>query len=135
MLSVKNLNFFSPVSFVCKAHDRVNWLFTGVADIDADGYQDVLMRNGATGANQVWLMTRLQYRATATLPAMTDLAWRIGAVTDYNRDGFNDIVWRNHGPGAQTSAVVVWTMNRAQFLASTNIGSVPDTAWEVVGPR
>jgi VCBS repeat protein len=109
----------------------VAWQIAAVADMDADGMQDLVMHNTSTGQNQVWLMNGLTRRATTALnPTAPDA--RLAAVGDYDRDGFNDIVWRR-----SDGTNVIWLMTRTTFREEglPGLPSNADTAWTIVGPR
>ncbi|MEM9089156.1 MAG: FG-GAP-like repeat-containing protein [Cyanobacteria bacterium P01_F01_bin.53] len=72
------------------------------ADFNGDGHQDLLWRNLATGANQVWLQDGAgkQVGGGNILP-LTDPNWQIEETSDVDQDGRADIVWENRSTGAQ----------------------------------
>ena len=72
-----------------------NWAVVGMGDVDGDGKADVFWRNGATGANIVWLMNGLTVSMSAFLPTIADTNWKIVAVGDLSHDGKADVFWRN----------------------------------------
>jgi hypothetical protein len=116
---------------------NLNWTIVGTADMDSDGYVDLLWRNSVTGENRVWLMWQnpstglIERRSTVTLPAETDLNWAIAAASDYDSDGYSDIVWRNTSTGANR----IWFMSRTSFSSSVTIGAETNQTWQIIGPR
>jgi len=50
---------------------------------------------------------------------------------DFNGDGKTDILWRNKSTGQN----VVWLMNGTTYGSYTWLPDVPDTNWEIVGPK
>jgi hypothetical protein len=53
------------------------WDIRAVNDYDRDGYQDLLWRNGTTGANTIWLMRNNVVTNSVALPTVSDTAWQI----------------------------------------------------------
>jgi len=114
------------------AEPDLNWFIVGVADMDGDGYQDIVLRNYTTGENKVWLMNGTQLKATQTLPSEPDANWQIQAIGDFNSDGFNDIVWRRACCFGENR---IWLMNRTALVWSVDLPPQPDQNWRIVGPR
>ncbi len=51
------------------------------------------------------------------------------AVNDFNGDGKSDILWRNMATGSD----VVWSQNTPGVWSKTNIGTISDPNWKIVG--
>src|SRR5215471_14369070 len=106
-----------------------NWAIAGVADFDGDGKADILWRNGATGANALWLMNGGAIASAVAVNAMTDLTWAIAGTDDFDGDGKADILWRNTASGQNS----VWLMNGAAVRSNSTIWAVADLNWSVAG--
>jgi hypothetical protein len=50
---------------------------------------------------------------------------------DFSGDGKTDILWRNKSTGQD----VVWLMNGTTYITYVELPQVPDTNWEIVGPK
>lgn len=105
------------------------WRPVGCRDFDADGRDDILLRNRSEARIEIWLMAGPQVRETVAVDGDPGAAWYVAGVGDLDRDGTADVVWRNE----QTDDLGVWLMDalalrpRAQLLAEP-LGS----AWELV---
>jgi hypothetical protein len=110
------------------------WALGGAADLDADGYADLLWRHQTSGELRVWLMRRNRRLAEAqTVPsAVANLDWQVAALADYSGDEDIDVVWRNVFSGA----IVVWTMDGLTRISGdyTTPATAP-TSWRIAGPR
>ena len=119
-------------TILASALTDLNYALVGAADMDGDGYCDLVWRNTASGANLVWIMNGLTFVTTQTIQPEFDANWRIAALGDYNSDGYNDIVWRNIATGQAR----IWYMNGgANYTSTAAFTSTPSTSWEIVGSR
>lgn len=103
------------------------WHLETVADMDGDGFNDLIFRNYSSGRNIIWLFHNTSYIVSVPLQSV-DLNWHIVGAADFNGDGMNDLVWRNF----QTGADVVWFMNRTQFAFDSSLPS-QDVSWRIEG--
>ncbi|MEN6601479.1 MAG: VCBS repeat-containing protein, partial [Bryobacteraceae bacterium] len=94
---------------------------------NGDGKVDILWRNYATGANDVWYMNGVQRTGEAYLSAVTDLNWKIAGTGDFNGDGKVDILWRNYATGAND----VWYMDGVHWTAEAFLPAVADLNWKI----
>ncbi len=96
-----------------------------VADLNGDGFADILWRNTTTGQNIVWLMngTTIGVGSGDTLP-IADTNWNVSATGDFNGDGREDLAWRNNTSGISS----IWMMN------GTSIGPGSGTLLDVAPP-
>ncbi len=109
------------------------WKLSATADFDHDARPDLLWRNTATRALQVWTMNGATPTGTLTpTPAQaTDVNWEVVAALDADRDGNTDLVWYNQTSGR----IVFWFMDAAvqrlsgQFATPMQAG---DANWKVL---
>ena len=82
------------------------WVAKGVGDMNGDGYDDVVFRNGATG--QIWAVDMLGGTNAGWIVATDGVGpnWDVGAVVDHDNDGFDDVIIRETTTG-ETFAVDV----------------------------
>jgi uncharacterized repeat protein (TIGR01451 family) len=100
-----------------------NWRLGGVGDFDGDGKPDLVWRNQATGADEVWLMNGLTRTAVVPILSVADPTWQIVSVGDFNNDGWPDCCGSTHG----ASMVVYMTARPFRQRAGT---TVPNS-WQV----
>jgi hypothetical protein len=111
-----------------------DWWIAAVGDLNADGQNDVLMRNRVTGDNKVWIKdgpTVTQIIVVDPLSAQ----WYAAGIADFTGNGINDILWRNRVTGAN----MVWPLDgspaQGSFLSGSaiTIQSEPATVWQWMG--
>jgi hypothetical protein len=110
-------------SLVLRASLPMNTAWNG--DFDGNGLDDVLWRNSATGANQVWKAANSATRQVVL--TIADPNWTIAGTGDFNGDGKTDLLWRNVYTGANT----IWLSANSQTTQAT--ASVSDLNWVVAG--
>ena len=89
------------------------------ADFNGDGHTDLLWRNLASGATQVWLQdAQGQQVGGGNILPMTDPNWQIKATPDTDRDGDADIVWQNRANGAEQ----VWHLDDIRMWVDPSTG-------------
>lgn len=104
------------------------WQVAGVADLNADGEDDVLWRNTSNGYVGYWLMKAGQLLSgDVSFSSPIPLDWQITAVKDFSGDGQADILWQN----AQQGLVAVWTLAGGKYQ-SGNVYAVGQ-GWKVCG--
>jgi hypothetical protein len=112
-----------------------SWRIAATADFDGDGHRDLLWHNSLDGRISIWRMNGLQQIAgTLTNPSqVADLTWQIRGAGDLNGDGYADIIWQNVSDGR----ISVWLMRGLQLIEGRllNPAQVPDTNWQIAGPR
>ena len=108
------------------------WKVAGVADFNADGKSDLLLRNVSTGEVAAWLMNGLSRIIHAPLSpfSVPDQGWQVGAVTDANGDSKPDIVWQH-----TNGTIMIWHMNGTSRTTYPTVPTVLPVGWVVVGPR
>jgi len=113
------------------------WNVVGAADMNGDGFPDLVFQNSLTGDIYVWYMQGATLISGAYInPSNPGPGWTVAAVGDLNGDGFADIVVQKKllTPDNSSGTVYVWYMqNDTQigggFLAPAN----PGPAWNVAG--
>jgi hypothetical protein len=108
-----------------------NWQAVGVADIDRDGYADIVFQNSVSGDIYVWFLRGPTVIGGNYLPAKNPGAgWKVVAVGDLNNDGQPDIVFQN----SATGNIYVWYL-RYGTLASGGFVNPPNPGpgWSVAG--
>jgi len=110
-----------------------DWKIRAVADIDLDGYSDLVWQNPVTGEIAAWMMrgaTRTR-EAVFSPGRLFDLNWKIVAARDMNQDEQIDLVWQHQTQGW----VSVWLMNGLQQVRGLplSLDRVPDTNWKIRG--
>jgi hypothetical protein len=109
------------------------WKIRTVADMDQDGWPDLIWQHTGSGAIAVWFMNGRQLRSAENLSprAVADVNWTIVGAGDVDRDGAIDLIW-HHATGGH---LAVWRM-RGRVLASAESLSparVVDVSWRVRG--
>lgn len=125
----------AEVSLSPSSEPDLDWQIEALGDLDADGWQDLVWRNAASGALRVWLLdgTDLRQEVPLTTTSVPPPSWRVAGAWDVDDDGATDLVWQNDTSGR----LVVWyldgtTRRCGGFL---NPDAPVDPAWRVVGPR
>ncbi|MEQ1489391.1 MAG: PQQ-dependent sugar dehydrogenase [Terricaulis sp.] len=92
------------------------WTVEGTGDLNGDGRDDIVFRNGATGDMSLW-----QMNGQAISPASlgnVGAAWSVAGIGDLNGDTRDDIVWRN-----SNGDLNIWFMNGA-VVSGASLGNV-----------
>ena len=120
-----DVQYFSP------RNPGTNWNVVGVADINRDGFADIVFQNSVSGDIYVWYMRgAVQIGGAYINPKNPGTGWRVVAVGDLNGDGQADLVFQHSTSGN----VYVWYMHSDRkiaegFLAPAN----PGAGWNVAG--
>jgi hypothetical protein len=115
----------TDVQFVTPRNPGTNWMVVGVADINRDGYSDIVFQNSASLDIFVWYMRGATQVGGAFLnPRNPGAGWNVVAVGDLNNDGQADLLFQN----STTNQVYVWFMRSDTkvsegFLAPANPGA------------
>lgn len=94
-------------------------------DIDGDGRDDVVWRNGETGADAIWLGADAGRPRAMTAVRNTD--WEVVGMGDFDGAGGADLFWRNRATGANT----IWL--DAKSSTTVAVARVTNLAWHVAG--
>jgi hypothetical protein len=109
------------------------WHVKSTADFNQDGQLDLVMRNEATGENELWFMGGENGSQRLSRDPLTGLEkeWDIRGTADFNQDGRADIIWRN----AKTGENSVWLMGGdkgREVISRESLKSVAG-AWNIEG--
>lgn len=127
-----------PVALV-PAPASPDWQVAGVDDFDADGRQDLLMWNAASGETEFWLMNgTIRLGAPVPLAHAPPLPWKPVATADFNGDGQADILYREDTASRLAKQRLrVWTLKGLSH--SDTLVPKPDFAensnWYVAAAR
>jgi hypothetical protein len=120
------------VRFLEPARLPAGWTVRAVADVNADGFSDVVIQHTVEGWVGVWMMNAITLvdGVLLTPQRVPDTPWRIVGSGDFDGDGRVDLAWQ-HDDGR----VAVWLMNGTsrldvQYFSPSRILPVE---WQVVG--
>ena len=109
----------------------MNWKIRAAADIDRDGWTDLIWQHQGNGSIAVWLMTGTQRRDGLLLSpgAVADTNWRIVGAGDLNDDGHADLLWQHQTNGLMSA----WFMNGTSLVSGVLLSpdQVTDTNWKI----
>lgn len=110
-----------------------NWSIVGVSDLNADGHEDIILRNQTADQIVAWYMDANGNIVTESLVGRSfgDNNWQVVATEDFNGDGKADLLLRHQAAG-QT---LLWEMDGETILAESLLGRVVDSNWYVEGAR
>ena len=103
----------------------LGYTIAAFADLDGDGYDDILWRQNSTGNLYIWFFNAEANVAQVSAWGGADNTWAVSGVGDLNGDGRADIVWR-HASGAVYSYLS--TANRTFTIDF--IGEV-ESSWSI----
>jgi hypothetical protein len=98
------------------------------ADFNGDGRSDIVLRNGTTGQNAIWLMNGFTLQQGSLIQSEPNAAWKVVGIGDFDGDGRADLLWRNSATGEDA----IWLMNGFTLKQGGYIPSQP-LAWKVAG--
>ena len=107
----------------------LSWTIAAAADMNGDGWPDLLWRNVVSGASVVSYMNGIKEISLQSLPTVPDLAWTLAAALDVDDDGVAELFWRHRGTGAN----VVWSVADGNVTSQVGLPSVPDATWHIAG--
>lgn len=110
------------------------WEVAGIADMNGDGWGDIVWRHYGNGRIAAWLMNDAVVLTTLMAPSVvSDTRWRLAGVADVDGDGQADFVWQHTAGGR----LAVWYMNALTPVryASITPDVISDPNWRIVGVR
>jgi glucose/arabinose dehydrogenase len=109
----------------------LDWKIRAAADIDRDGWLDLIWQHQGNGLISVWLMTGTRRREGVLLTpnAVPDTDWHIVGAGDLNGDGSPDLLWQHQ----TTGLISAWFMNGLSRVSGVLLtpGQVTDTNWKI----
>jgi pimeloyl-ACP methyl ester carboxylesterase len=109
------------------------WKIRASADMNGDGWLDIVWQHETTGHIAEWLMegTQLRDGHLLTPSVVPDVSWLIVAAADMDQDGHTDLIWQHQGNGA----LAAWLMNGGSLLRGVALvpAQVSDTNWRIRG--
>ena len=109
----------------------LDWKIRAAADIDRDGWLDLIWQHQGNGSIAVWLMVGTQRRDGLLLSpaAVADTNWRIIGAGDLNDDGHADLLWQHQTNGLMSA----WFMNGTSLVSGVLLSpdQVTDTNWKI----
>lgn len=104
------------------AETDLDWKIVAAADMNRDGYADLLWRHQSSGAMRLWYLRNTTQLDTVDLAdAPGDLRWEVRGLSDIDGDGWKDIVWRH----TAIDSTAVWLMNGPMLQSTTVISPAP----------
>jgi len=119
------------VQFITPRNPGTNWNVVGVADINRDGYADIVFQNSVTFDIFVWYMRGPTMIGGGFInPRNPGAGWNVVAVGDLNNDGQADLLFQN----SNTNQVYVWFLH-SDTKVSEGFLNPPDpgAGWSVAG--
>lgn len=105
-LDTMNANQVTDTSAMNGMSTCCGWLFNGSGDFNADGRNDVIIRNTSSGAWYIYNISNNSIidRGYVGIEDATVVA--VQAVADFNQDGYADVLLRNEQTGAWTMTLL-----------------------------
>jgi len=110
----------ASTGFLNPASPGPNWKVVGSADLNGDGYTDLLFQNSVTGDLVYWLMSSTtETTINFVTPRNPGANWNVVGMADFNRDGYSDILFQN----SATGALFIWYMRGATLIGAAPVNA------------
>jgi len=107
-------------------YDLVTAARATIADFNADGHPDYVLRNPGTRQTAIWYLNNNIYQSGALGPSIT-AGWVLDGVADFNRDVHPDYALFN----STSDRTAIWYMSGPTRIASA-YGPTLTSGWELV---
>jgi hypothetical protein len=108
------------------------WRIRAVADLNGDGYADLVWQHQAQGWVAVWFMSGAQVLGTEYLSInQVDPLWKIVGAGDTDGDGVPELIFQHQTQGWLASWTVKGTVVSATRFLS--VMQMPDVNWQIHG--
>ncbi len=107
-----------------------SWQIAAIADFNADGKADILLRHGEVGQHVLWEMDGAVILAESRFGRdVPDMDWQIEGARDFDGNGTVDVFWRHRGVGEG----VVWSMTAQNTIDSEIVlANIPNFVTQIV---
>lgn len=123
----KNGNLIFNYTYKVKVENK--WELLKIADIDKDGYSELIFNNLEDGSLSVWFSDKNFGTIKTTKDFALDLSWKLIDTGDANGDGNIDFYFRNKITGDNA----IWTLDKALTpIKQFAITQVNDQNWKLV---
>ncbi len=104
------------------------WSVTGTGDINADGYDDIVLHNPETGSVSIWFMgpDGFNHEVTLSDPAISQLT--AFAPADFDGNGTADLLFQD----TTTGDMYVWFMQGNGSYQSELVGTFPPSSLKII---
>ena len=86
------------------------WRVAGTADMDGDGWPDIIAQNTTTGAVRVWYIRNELWTGATDELAPGQSGWHLASIQDLDGDSNPDLIWQTNW-GTSTGNVIWWQMD------------------------
>ena len=102
----------------------------GAGDFSQDGSADLVFQNSTTGQIALWTLNGVAVTGGVSLP-LPGTGYKVVGVNSFSGSGLPDIAFQN----SSTHQIVFWFMTGSTVAGGGAASGVPDSAYQLVGPR